>query len=143
MTLEPNTVLWWLLRIEDKELRERAVRACAWPDKVFGSLEDAIWSMCSWDDTEEYGEGICFWYEISEQAQKNLIPLLPVSCTEPAVSVTEQSSDTEGKKSDAIDFAEWTQKKDFFMLDDNFWMQFGLKQKYTSEQLYELYKNKP
>ena len=72
---KPNTVLWWLLRIEDKELRERAVRACKHPDGYANYLEDAICNMGLWEDTNEFTE---FWLHIAVDALNNLIPLLPV-----------------------------------------------------------------
>lgn len=76
-----NTVLWWLLRIEDKELRERAVRACKNHDTDCADLELAIEYMCIWSDTKQYGEGWEFWYKISEQAADSLIPLLHIPYT--------------------------------------------------------------
>lgn len=130
-----NTVLWWLLRIEDKELRERAVRACVLPDFECSDFESAIAIMCGWSDTEQYDEGVDFWDKICNQATDNLIPLLAEPYTEP--------TKTDGEKSDAIEVLKWMINEGFCLYEDGHIFHKDDAEadwEKTPEQIYELYK---
>ena len=72
-----DTVLWWLNRIADEDLRHRAVSQCtdhANSNELVYSLGQAIPFMDNWDNTLEGAE---FWADKSIEARDGFIELLP------------------------------------------------------------------
>lgn len=67
-----NTVMWWLCRIADDEVRRKAVvNAIEWGYQgLVNEFRDAMWAAFLWQNTEE---GYEFWDKVDQEQS----PLLP------------------------------------------------------------------